>query len=53
MIWLFLLGIIWLAVYHEGFRKVVFWVGGISAGLWVSFFMIWLGCHGGLVAMLR
>jgi hypothetical protein len=35
MIWIFALGIIWLCVVHEGFRKVVFWIGGIGAGLFV------------------
>lgn len=29
MIWLFALGIIALAVYHEGFRKVLLWTSPI------------------------
>ena len=33
MEWIFLLGIIVLAVYHEGFRKVLFWVLGIGAAV--------------------
>jgi hypothetical protein len=31
MIWIFILGIIGLAVYHEGFRKVLLWTIGILA----------------------
>ena len=31
MVWLFALGIIALAVYHNGFRKVLLWSSGISA----------------------
>ena len=31
MVWIFALGIIWLALVHEGFRKVVFWILGIAA----------------------
>jgi hypothetical protein len=30
MIWLFALGVIWLSVVHEGFRKVCFWIGGVA-----------------------
>jgi hypothetical protein len=30
MIWLFLLGIISLDVYHKGFRKVLLWGLGVS-----------------------
>ncbi len=33
MIWLFVLGIIWLAVYHSGFRKVVLWTSAIGVFL--------------------
>lgn len=33
MIWLFALGIIWLMIVHDTFRKVMFWILGISAGL--------------------
>lgn len=33
MVRLFALGIIWLAVVHEGFRKIVYWLLGIGAGL--------------------
>jgi hypothetical protein len=35
MIWLFALGIIWLCLIHEGFRKLVFWIAGISVGIFV------------------
>jgi hypothetical protein len=31
MIWIFTLGIIGLAVYHEGFRKVLLWTIGLLA----------------------
>lgn len=37
MIWLFALGIIWFCLIHEGFRKVVFWIGGLSLGLGAMF----------------
>jgi hypothetical protein len=33
MFWLFALGIIALAVFHEGFRKVVFWTAGTATTL--------------------
>jgi hypothetical protein len=37
MIWLFALGIITLAVYHQGFRKVIYWILGLgAAGIAVS-----------------
>lgn len=31
MIWLFILGIITLATYHRGFRKLVLWALGFCA----------------------
>ncbi len=37
MVWLFLLGIIALAVYNAGFRKVLLW--GMPAWLLVAFFI--------------
>ena len=37
MIWLFALGVLGFAIYHPGFRKVCFWLMGITAGL----FGIW------------
>lgn len=30
MFWLFALGVITLAVYHKGFRKVLLWTAGIG-----------------------
>jgi hypothetical protein len=30
MAWIFALGIIWLCVVHEGFRKLILWIGGIT-----------------------
>lgn len=35
MIWLFLLGIIALAVYHTGFRKVLLW--GLPLWILIAF----------------
>jgi hypothetical protein len=35
MVWLFLLGIITLAVYSTGFRKVLLW--GLPAWLFIAF----------------
>jgi hypothetical protein len=35
MIWIFALGIIALSVYHEGFRKVVAWLLGSAAFVFV------------------
>jgi hypothetical protein len=29
MIWLFALGIIGFAIYHPGFRRLCFWIGGL------------------------
>lgn len=31
MAWLFLLGIITLATYHRGFRKLLLWTAGLGA----------------------
>lgn len=36
MQWLFLLGIIYLAIAHEGFRKVVLWATGAVAAFYIS-----------------
>jgi len=33
MIWIFALGIIFLAVVNEGFRKLVFWLLGIGTSI--------------------
>lgn len=35
MIWIFALGIIYFCLVHEGFRKVVFWIAGIGATLFI------------------
>ena len=35
MFWLFALGIIWLTLTHDGFRKFVFWTAGVVAALFV------------------
>lgn len=32
MIWIFALGIIGFCIASRGFRKVIFWVGGIALG---------------------
>jgi hypothetical protein len=32
MVWLFALGIIWLAIVHEGFRKLLLVIGGLGSG---------------------
>jgi hypothetical protein len=37
MIWLFALGIIWFSIISPGFRKLVFWAGGIGAVLFIAF----------------
>jgi len=36
MVWLFALGIVWLCVAHKGFREVVFWIAGITAGICIA-----------------
>ena len=47
MIWLFALGIIWLAVVHEGFRKLLYWLLGLSgAGLAIA--VVWAASQGQL-----
>jgi hypothetical protein len=33
MIWIFLAVVVALAVFNEGFRKVVYWCGGIAAAI--------------------
>ena len=33
MPWVFALGVLVLAVYHEGFRKVLFWGVGVSVAI--------------------
>ena len=30
MAWIFALGIIWLCLIHDGFRKLCFWLGGLG-----------------------
>ena len=30
MIWIFALGVLGFAIYHPGFRKVCFWIGGVG-----------------------
>lgn len=30
MIWIFALGVLGFAIFHQGFRKVCFWIGGIA-----------------------
>jgi hypothetical protein len=45
MIWLFALGIIVLALAHQGFRKLVYWLLGLStAGL--AMIIIWAASQG-------
>jgi hypothetical protein len=37
MIWLFVLGVLGFAIFHPGFRKVCFWIGGLSiAGIAIT-----------------
>ena len=38
MVWLFLLGIITLAVYNRGFRKVLLW--GMPAWLFIAIMVV-------------
>jgi hypothetical protein len=42
MIWIFALGVLGFAIYHPGFRKVCFWIGGISG---IAVFAIILDSH--------
>lgn len=44
MVWIFALGIIWLSLIHEGFRKVVFWALGVGAGV-LAFALINIALH--------
>lgn len=38
MAWIFALGILGFAIFHEGFRKVCFWIGGVIAlGVFIAF----------------
>jgi hypothetical protein len=39
MIWIFVLGIIAIAVYHEGFRKLLLWCGGAVVAITIVIFL--------------
>ena len=45
MIWIFALGIITLAVFHLGFRQIVFWVAGLGAGVFCLLALIGFLSH--------
>jgi len=39
MVWIFALGVLYFMLIHEGFRRVMYWIGGISALLFLGVFV--------------